>query len=449
MVLSPRQERAIRARDEMETGGKPAPLVPSTFLEAQAFAGALAESPLMPEALRKQASNVLVVILAGIELGLTPMQSIRLHHVIEGVPRLSSAGIAGIVLASPLCEYLRCIESTETRSTWVTKRVGEPEKSCTWTIERANKAGLVRKTRNGDDGMWMKYPTNMLNSRARKEVCEMVYPDLCAGLLSAEEAEDMVAERTRAAAEFKPQFVAPPALPRETQADRDAQMAKDGVSRHGPPPGVPATEPARRGRPPKPPVEVAATERPTSSPATSPSVAGPSPASSSTAEAIRPDLGEPAGGSATKFNAAVETARAADVARSAMTLDSWGQPIARPTPPASPSEPSPSTASAAGSSAANGAAADDSFGEDPEDKPAPSGNRLADFFTELARCVNQREVFEVGTKWRPWSVEQAKNGDLTFQDRGVNKIAMMTAYANRKREVQEIEDAIEKAEVPA
>jgi hypothetical protein len=290
IALSPRQERAIAARDAIEAGAvKPAPLVPRTFQEAQAFAGALAESPLMPEALRKQAANVLVVILAGVEMGLTPMQSIRLHHVIEGVPRLSSAAIAGIVMASPLCEYLRCVESTETRSTWVTKRVGEPEKSCTWTKERAQTAGLWGKR------TWATYPTNLLNARARKELCEIVYPDICAGLLSAEEAEDMAADKERSA---PPVFVAP----------------------QGPPPGVPVvdTAPAKRGpgRPPKdkPPIDAQSTERPTSA-------AGAAPASTSSSSL---------GSTSTASTPSSTASNPSSPAAAPTGTDRWGQAIGDP-----------------------------------------------------------------------------------------------------------------------
>ena len=178
------RERAISLRSGMGGGGEPVAIVPKTFLEVQSFAAAIASSALVPDKLRERAPDVCVMILAGLELGVAPMAALRLFHVIEGVPKLSADGIAAVVLASPLCEYLRRTEYSDERVTWVTRRRGGVEQSSTWTIGDAQKAGLAGR------GNWTKYQRRMLSARAKSEVCRDTYPELVAGMLSAEEAYD-------------------------------------------------------------------------------------------------------------------------------------------------------------------------------------------------------------------------------------------------------------------
>lgn len=394
IALSPRQERAIAARDAMQTGGAPAPLVPTTFLEAQAFCGALAESNLIPDALKKRAPDILVIVLAGIELGLSPMQSIRLHHVIEGVPRLSSAGIAGIVMASPLCEYLRCVESTELRSTWVTKRVGEPEKSCTWTIQRAQTAGLAGK------GTWQKYPNALLNGRCRKELCEMVYPDLCAGLLSAEEAEDMAGEAARrepVAFTAPPVQTAPPAGATVTEsagaAPTKGKKAKAGT------------------------IDTTATERPTPPP---PSDAG---ASGSGATTSNGSAAPSAASTASKLDEAVarveekklhivkdrfgQIVSVTDVDPTATSSASPASSSSSGAPASSESKASTSTEQPANSASSSAAPANetapDAF-DDPEDsEPEYTAEGFYDWLASCKPPMTQAQLSVAAAPWVKWS----------------------------------------------
>jgi hypothetical protein len=255
MVMTPRQERAIAARDAIASGGRPGALIPSNFLEVQAFCGALATSDLIPPKLKDRAADILVIVLAGIELGLAPMAALRMHHVIEGVPRLSADGIAAIVVASPLCEYLECTESTAERCTWITKRRGRAEQMCTWTIERARQAGLTdRKNRDGSPGMWTRYPQNLLSSRAKAELCRLVYPDVAGGLVSSEEAFNgaIDAEFSEVVPQFRAPTViafgapapAPPPPPTPKPRAKAAATVIPTVPTPPPPPPPPEPEPA-------------------------------------------------------------------------------------------------------------------------------------------------------------------------------------------------------------
>lgn len=375
-ALTPRAERAIAARDAIEGGSKALALVPKTFLEAQAFSGALAESDLIPDKLRKRAPDVLVILLAGIELGLAPMQSIRLYHVIEGIPRLSADGITAIVMASPLCEYLECTESNESRATWVTKKRGRPERSVTWTIERAKRAGLTeKKNRDGSPGMWIKYPENMLSSRAKAELCRIVYPEIAAGLVSREEAWDgaIDAEFT----EVRVPFAAPPPPAANTNGALVDPPAEPPPAKRGP------------GRPPKDrqPIETVATEVP-----------------------------------AAKLDAAI-----------AKVEQKTAPPAPAPTPEADAASTAPVPA------AAPPADDDDAtFGPERVAPPATDTAReIAEFYAWLASCKNQRELKAGKGAWLAWSMEHlgVDPDPKVAEANAAAARAMGEAYAKRNAEV--------------
>lgn len=425
----------------MEAGsGRTAPLVPRTFLEAQAFCGALASSDLIPQKLKEKAADVLVLVLAGMEIGLMPLQSIRLHHVIEGIPRLSADGLAAIVLQSSECEYLEVSQSSEASCTWITKRRNRPEKSCTWTIDRAKRAGLTeKKNRDGSPGMWVKYPENMLSARARGELCRMVYPDIAAGLTTREEAMDgdfidASYTETRSGG-----FVAPPAT-----------VSTNVVRVEGPPVGSPH-------------IEITSTTRSKATSAPRPTPSQPSGNGSSAGGATTssgqptPSVGSgPAADSSppSRLDAAVSK-----VEEKAVTKDRFGQSIAvDPTPADSSSAPSRSTesASAPTGNPPSGAAStpasaetapttspavvdEGGFGDDPVDSAPPTvadlAAQLAEFRGWLAGCKTHRDLQAGFPKWKGWCKTRVESGDDRFTKTGAGTEAMQVAYATRKSEL--------------
>lgn len=429
MVLSPRQERAIAARDAMETGGRAAPLVPRTFIEAQAFCGALAQSDLIPQKLKDRAADVLVLVLAGMEIGLTPMASIRLHHVIEGIPRLSSDGLASIIMTSPECEYLDCSQSSDTSCTWITKRRGRPERSCTWTIDRAKRAGLTdKRNRDGSPGMWAKYPENMLSARAKAELCRLVYPDIAAGLRTIEEAVDrdfIDVEYTEQIA--KPTFVAPPSPPPGVPIAPPAAVTftpnkPDGTVT------VIGVEPPKRG-PGRPPKDKPADPTPAGASRTSPEPS----ASTSRAATGSNSEAAPVASSPTQ----VPAEKPAAPIEGDVILDKWGQPVGHRDPSSLASTPSAESALISNSATLSGAqvapAADDGFGDDPPDAgPEMSVPR---FLVWVAGCKSQGELQAGLLRWRAWSQDQARAGDASFEKKGANTQIMQDAYSKRKGEV--------------
>jgi hypothetical protein len=137
--------------------------------------------------------SVVVVLQLGAELGFTPMQSLRTIAVLNGRPVPTADGCVAAVAASGLCDYFREVETTDTYSTWETRRRGDTHpRQFTFTIDDARRAGLSQREH------WRAYPKRMLAARAKKYLAQDTYPDVIGGLLSAEEALDLGAAPTDA-----------------------------------------------------------------------------------------------------------------------------------------------------------------------------------------------------------------------------------------------------------
>lgn len=152
-------------------------LEPSTFGELKALAAHAAQSQFFGA---KNESQALMIMMAGRDLGLSYTQALRVFHVIEGKPTLSADGMVGVCLQSGACEFFRVVGDSNS-ATATTRRRGQPEQSCTFTIDDAKRAGLTGK------GNWSKYPDRMLKARAKANLARDVYPELLAGLYDPDE----------------------------------------------------------------------------------------------------------------------------------------------------------------------------------------------------------------------------------------------------------------------
>ena len=160
------------------------PYKPVDFEGAVTLAGIIAKSRLFPSI--QTPEQALVVISMGHDLGLSPMQACRGIKVVEGNPAPSADTFAAVVLASPLCEYFREVETTDDHSTWETKRVGDDKvRTGTFTMVDAQRAKLVKPNSN-----WEKYPRRMLSARAKAFLARDVYPDRMLGLYTPDELSD-------------------------------------------------------------------------------------------------------------------------------------------------------------------------------------------------------------------------------------------------------------------
>lgn len=154
---------------------------PTTMAELRTFAKDAADSNFFGAKTPQQA---MMIAMAGRDLGFSYTQALRAFHVINGRPSLSADGMVAACMQHPeICEYFRCVESTPTKATWETKRVGDEPRRFSFTIAEAETAQLTGKS----DSNWKKYPQRMLSARAKSFLARDVYPEILMGLYDPDE----------------------------------------------------------------------------------------------------------------------------------------------------------------------------------------------------------------------------------------------------------------------
>lgn len=141
-------------------------------------------SGFFPKAINSAAKAV-AVMLAGRELGLPPMQSIRSVNIIDGKPCLSAETM--LALAYQRVPGLRVeVVTTPTGATVTGARGGAAQAiTVSFTKENAIAAGLLSKQN------WQKYPEAMFRARAISAWCRVVVPDAILGCYTPEEVESI------------------------------------------------------------------------------------------------------------------------------------------------------------------------------------------------------------------------------------------------------------------
>lgn len=200
----------------MKTDRKPLAFMLSNWDEAWRAASQLAKSGLMPDALKNKPDDVLVVLLTGAELGLSPMQSIREVYVVKGKGYISSLLKVALVKQSAWCITWKVEETNAKICTIATQRRGDDKVTrLSFTIEMAQRAGLLG---GGESSNWNKYTEVMLRRRCASMLADEVYPDVVRGVGSEEEMVDVLGSKA-------PEVKAPPP-PVETLKRVDAPEAK-------------------------------------------------------------------------------------------------------------------------------------------------------------------------------------------------------------------------------
>lgn len=193
---------------------------PTTMDEMWWLARAIGNAGIKPDSLNS-ASDVLIVLMTGTELGLSAMQSLRGIHVIKGKPALSADTMGAVVMTDSRCEYLHMTKWTQTECEYETKRRGQSKPvTVNFTMDDAKKAGLL------SNQMWSKYPQEMLKARALTKICRAVYPDICMGLYDPEELESVQSAKPTQTAEPK-QAAEPKQVERQDDAIDAEYVAAD------------------------------------------------------------------------------------------------------------------------------------------------------------------------------------------------------------------------------
>ena len=164
----------------------PTAFEPANLDQALTLADRMSKSNLLPTTLRGKAPDVLIILMAGHEMGLSPMQAIRGMQVIEGRPTMSAELMVAQCLRHPaICESFEMVESTPEKATYEAKRKGARPQRLSFTLKEAQSAGLTNKDN------WRKWPAAMLRARASGALARVVFPDLVGGIYSDDEADEI------------------------------------------------------------------------------------------------------------------------------------------------------------------------------------------------------------------------------------------------------------------
>lgn len=162
-------------------------LVPQNLAEAQEVATMLSKSELVPKDFIGKPANILLAIMSGSEIGLSPAQSLQSIAVINGRPSIWGDASIGLVEASGLCEaWSDSFDPATNTASFTVKRKGREPITRTFSEADAKAANLL-----GKPGPWQQYKKRMLFNRARAWALRDVFPDVLKGLRIVEEEQDV------------------------------------------------------------------------------------------------------------------------------------------------------------------------------------------------------------------------------------------------------------------
>jgi hypothetical protein len=139
----------------------------------------IAPTEFVPRTMRNNPAAIAACILAGRELDLGPMTSLRHVQVVEGSPSLSAEYKRARVLQHG--HQLQITELSNTRCSVHAVRKGYPPLDLTFTMDDARRANLVKPR-----GAWETRPRRMLVARVTSEACDFLFSDLVNGLPTTE-----------------------------------------------------------------------------------------------------------------------------------------------------------------------------------------------------------------------------------------------------------------------
>ncbi|GLY32002.1 hypothetical protein [Kineosporia sp. NBRC 101731] len=152
----------------------------------------ICETTFCPAAYQRKPFEATAAILAGSEVGLSPMAALKAFDVIQGQAAPRAITLRAIVQSRG--HTIEVVEQTGVRAVVRGRRVGQDEwQTSTWDLDRARGLQLLSKDN------WKKQPGAMLVARATSECARLIAADAILGIpYCAEELEDGVYQVTEA-----------------------------------------------------------------------------------------------------------------------------------------------------------------------------------------------------------------------------------------------------------
>jgi len=143
----------------------------------------IAGTEFVPPGLRGNLPAILACVATGRALGIADMSALRSIHIIDGKATFSAELMVQLVRRKG---HSITGEVSEGSATVTGTRADNGDTmTATWTLQMAERAGLLGKTN------WKKYPEAMLWARAASQLCRMLFADCFAGATyTPEELED-------------------------------------------------------------------------------------------------------------------------------------------------------------------------------------------------------------------------------------------------------------------
>jgi len=206
------QPTAVAVPDQAATPGVDLEAWARQAQSAAVYAEAVCSTTMAPAAYRGKPAEAAAAILAGAELGFSPMASLRAFDNISGTPAPKAMTLRAVVQAAG--HEVRIVESTDERAVVDGRRKGDTEwQTSIWDIVRAQKLAQYKT-----NAMYKTNIAQMLAARATAEVCRWVGSDAIMGMpYAAEEIGDF------------DQAAPAPAVRRLTVAELDAAPAPEPV----------------------------------------------------------------------------------------------------------------------------------------------------------------------------------------------------------------------------
>jgi hypothetical protein len=157
---------------------------------AHTLATSLVKTSFVPQKYRNKPDEAAVAMLAGAELGLSPLASLRAFDDIQGTAAPKAITLRAVAQAHG--HEVEITEESDVRAVARYRRAGSSDwQTVEWTIEQARGLGLTGKDN------WKKQPKSMLVARATSEASRRVASDAILGIpYSSEELQDSLPEPT-------------------------------------------------------------------------------------------------------------------------------------------------------------------------------------------------------------------------------------------------------------
>lgn len=151
---------------------------------AHRVAEQLVKTSFVPEGFRGKPYEATAAILAGLEVGLSPMAALRSFDVIQGTAAPRALTLRAVVQSHG--HEIELVESTASRCKMRGRRAGAHTwTNVDWTMDRARSLGVAGKAN------WKSQPQAMLVARATSELARLIAADAILGIgYSAEEIAD-------------------------------------------------------------------------------------------------------------------------------------------------------------------------------------------------------------------------------------------------------------------